>query len=458
MSSDPFQEVARDLQRLRQISQSSSANTNEEVRLLRIELNRRDAKEHHLVSLVEFHKKRENTWRTKVEELAQTNESQIFALQQQEEQLMQHQEHQEQQQQQQLATVSSSTEMLDVLKSKWEEVKRHQTELTENRLKLEAEAANLALREQNFQKESALSSAKAMAAAAFVPNVSAGGGGGDEAAVVRRLKKEMFMLRKDHSSTKEELEYLTAEYSDNKMKLERSTTRISSLKEQNDVLRQERHRWLEKANTASFSPTFSSTSLLDNIKRVAAKHPRDRHPFVAEVDSDMEVGKDAARQQWGQKKHLSPRESPRAAKESLPRESLHSSSRGETKRRSGSSSRQQSSRKEEEEQQQEEEERRQEHDIIFMKKEIANIRREYDEKLATSKIKIESEAALALMASENSMREEYRLEVSRYQERERAAREEMTRLGHTVQHLLSKKKRGAKKSTTSRSTNLSTPR
>ena len=69
------------------------------------------------------------------------------------------------------------------------------------------------------------------------------------------------VLRKDHSSTKEELEYLTAEYSDNKMKLERSTTRISSLKEQNDVLRQERHRWLEKANTASFSPTFSSTSL-----------------------------------------------------------------------------------------------------------------------------------------------------------------------------------------------------
>ena len=92
-----------------------------------------------------------------------------------------------------------------------------------------------------------------------------------------------------------------------------------------------------------------------------------------------------------------------------------------------------------------------------MKKEIANIRREYDEKLAMSKIKIEREAALALMASENSMREEYRLEVSRYQERERAAREEMTRLGHTVQHLLSKKKKGAKKSATSRSTNLSTP-
>ena len=444
MSSDPFQEVARDLQRLRQISQSSSADTNEEVRLLRIELNRRDAKEHHLVSLVEFHKKRENTWRTKVEELAQTNESQIFALQQQEEQLLQHQEQQEQQQQQQLATVSSSSEMLDVLKSKWEEVKRHQTELTENRLKLEAEAANLALREQNFQQESTLSSVKAMAAAAFVPNVSAGGEGGDEAAIIRRLKKEMFMLRKDHSSTKEELEYLTAKYSDNKMKLERSTTRISSLKEQNDVLRQERHRWLEKANTAP-SPT-----LLDNIKRVAAKHPRDRHPFVAEVDSDMEVGKDAARQQWEEKKYLSPRESTRAAKESLPRESLHSSSRGETKRRSGSSSRQQSSRKEEEG-------RRQEHDIIFMKKEIANIRREYDEKLAMSKIKIEREAALALMASENSMREEYRLEVSRYQERERAAREEMTRLGHTVQHLVSKKKKGAKKSATSRSTNLSTP-
>jgi len=63
MSTDPFAEVAADLQRLREIQSNSgsspSTSAKEEARLLRVELQRRDAAKTHLQSLVSFHQKQE---------------------------------------------------------------------------------------------------------------------------------------------------------------------------------------------------------------------------------------------------------------------------------------------------------------------------------------------------------------------------------------------------------------
>ena len=142
-------------------------------------------------------------------------------------------------------------------------------------------------------------------------------------------------------------------------------------------------------------------TLLQKMQRYAAKHPHDRQ-LVLEVSSEENEFKTDAHS-------LSP---------------LSATSGKETKlqqHRKGSK---------------QHHNKKNDNDRKLLQTKFVQLQQDYEEKLSASQKKIESQAALALMASENSMREEYRLEISRYRERERAAREEMEKLRRSVQLLL----------------------
>ena len=148
-TTDPFEQVARDLQRLRDIQRTSSTNTTntttdhkEEVRLLRIELQHKEASEIHLQQVTQFLKKQEGNLKSKVQQLEE--QSNISNQQYIELQL---------EQKQQQTTIGSSAEMLALVRSKWEEVKQHQSTVTEERLKLEQEVEHFNQRQHQFVQQ-----------------------------------------------------------------------------------------------------------------------------------------------------------------------------------------------------------------------------------------------------------------------------------------------------------------
>ena len=414
MELDPFEEVARDLERLRNLSNQEDIDAKEEVRLLRLELNRRDASEKHLQQLNVYLKKQETSLKEQLEQLENRAHRQQIEM--------------ELREQQQQVHIGSSTEMLALVKSKWEEVKQHQNIVTEQRIKLEEQVEQLNVREQQLQEWE----------------------GSTDDRSIRRVKAELAQLRKDHAKAKERNKLLIDENNGLKSKLDRSKQRILSLKESNDVLLEERHRLM-----AALAPKESrgvnggmmrgimggaskSTSnkdknvndkpgaeLLKKIKQSESKYPHDRHQIVQEVDID------GFNSMFG------------SGNNSCSSDDNDSLNYRESKKRGGNGSNEIVDFTNDNDLDSEKD--RYFHNKKNVTKHIKEIQNEYKNQLDAAKKKFESEAAKALMASENSMREEYRLEISLYQERERAAREEMVKLRDTVRLLLSKKKRDKRK-------------
>ena len=466
-TTDPFEQVARDLQRLRDIQRTSSTNTTntttdhkEEVRLLRIELQHKEASEIHLQQVTQFLKKQEGNLKSKVQQLEE--QSNISNQQYIELQL---------EQKQQQTTIGSSAEMLALVRSKWEEVKQHQSTVTEERLKLEQEVEHFNQRQHQFVQQQQLQlrnthlnlynnnalQQRQQLPSPPPPQPPPPQQQHDNTATtktlyktdeVRRLKVELAQLRKDHATTKDNTMRLNEENNKYKSKLERATQRILSLKESNDVLQEERHRLMaalapsvqqqrrpagtsainsrvkSKSNTSKTNtPPPPATTLLQKMKKFGTLYPHDRkHNIVQEVEFAMGEGFGVVEEVGDGRTEVEEEQ-----EESY---SFISEEAGETKFRSG---------------------RMEEKAMARSKKtngehrNIAELQQEYQHKFNAAEKHFESSAALALMASENAMREEYRLELSLYQERERSAREEMLKLKETVQLLLAKKKKKRKK-------------
>tara|TARA_B100000780_G_scaffold274378_1_gene239306 strand:- start:125 stop:1603 length:1479 start_codon:yes stop_codon:yes gene_type:complete len=472
---DPFEEVAADLQRLREITASASAspaNTKEEVRLLRGDLNRKESKILHLQQLISYHQKNENKYQQQLEQQTQL------------------------QQRQHNDNAGASADMLAAIKSKWEEVKTHQKNINDNRIQLEQEAANLNARQQNFQQqqqefqqqqqrfqsgEELNTNEKTLAKR-------------DEASAIRRLRKDLQQIRKEHTASKEELEIVLEISTEQKLKLERATTRISSLKEQNTTLILTLKEYGGTRGGKTIPPplppstlppplppstlppplTSSTVTLLQNMQRAAANNPHDRQ-FVQEVSEeefqsnssvsslkesrnreqalarDLEASERALLAARSREKALTrdlevsqrtllAAESPSSSPAS-PLSSPLSSSETKQHQHPPSYSRpwQQRQRKKHNAPRKQDDSENNETVVLQLKEKLLHLQSKYENKLVLSTQEYQRQAALALMASENSMREEYRLEVSKYREKERRAKTEMEKLRRSVQLLLHSK-------------------
>lgn len=313
---------------------------------------------------------------------------------------------------------SDATKLMNQLNKKWIEVKSQHASVTEMQDRLEREARALAIRETRLQDEE---NAKRKRSST-------------EREKYRRMKQEITHFRKRNAELNENIKTVKSQRDDYKARCAHAVQRASSLKEQTSVLRQERNQLLKMIKKMKSKADLSgaATETIGSRKdqwNTSVRLSRSRHKtrpagthtsgvmLLSQVNKQKLVptnmGSLDVVPEEIERKLLSLDNRMGRVEDDVRGHDFKEGTVGDDNTSDFEGTEVSTSGEQK-----------------FMSIE------EHESHLAEERRKIESDAAAALMASENDMREEFRAEIELYREREIRAREEMATLKRVVASLL----------------------